>query len=80
MPINVTSCKVAFLKSKIPEGCVNPICIIDAPGFATLIAVCLVNSRPTVSNIISKEFSLISSLFGLTDFEFRLSEQTLSPF
>ena len=76
----MTSCKVAFLKSKIPEGCVNPICIIDDPGFATLIAFCLVNSRPTVSNIISKEFSSISLSSGLTDFEFKLSEHTLSLF
>ena len=61
MPINVTSCKVAFLKSKIPEGCVNPICIIDDPGFATLIAFCLVSSRPTVSNIISSPECFLSS-------------------
>ena len=75
----MTSCKVAFLKSKIPEGCVNPICIIDAPGFATLIAVCLVNSRPTVSNIISKEFSFIFHAYEPDDLRAPDSIKKWSP-
>ena len=59
------SCRVAFLKSKDPDGCVSPMCIITPPGLIHFIACCLVISNPTVSKIMSKLLSVIILLSGL---------------
>ena len=78
MPIKVTSCKVAFRKSNVPDGCVRPIWMIEPPGLTNFIADCLVASIPTVSKIISKEFWFISLLLGFIQFELKLFLQTWS--
>ena len=74
----MTSCKVAFLKSNKPDGWVKPIWIIEAPGLASLIALCLVTSNPTVSKIKSIEFSLSSGSFGFKHWDFIFFEQVSS--
>ena len=76
--MNVISCKVVFLKSKIPLGWVSPIWIIIPPGFIHFIACCLVVSNPTVSKTISKWLLAIFLLSGLKPLAFRCLRETPS--
>ena len=76
--MNVISCKVVFLKSKIPSGWVRPIWIMIPPGFIHFIACCLVISNPTVSKTISKWLLLIFLLSGWEPLAFKYLRATPS--